>query len=63
MCAYTLTCDKEDKMCAYIWNRNQESELCVLIFGQVMGEGAGCAYMYIWSCDRRMRCVYLHLDW
>ena len=48
MCAYTLTCDKEDKMCAYIWNRNQESELCVLIFGLMI---------------KRLSCVYLHLDW
>ena len=48
--------------CLYL-DCDKESELCVLIFGQVMGEEAGCAYMYIWSCYRRMRCVYLHLDW
>ena len=30
---------------------DKENELCVLIFGQVMGEGAECAYMYIWSGD------------
>ena len=49
-------------VCLYL-GCDRESELCVLIFGQVMGEGAGYAYMYIGVVIGRMRCVYLHLDW